>query len=125
MAARSSSSTGIRISIPTRLSLWNAFERGVVEHQAAFASIREANGDDAAGFHLRHDAFAERAVPDRVAGGKGGNVLARRDALGAVGRPGGGPQAFALDRARQLVEEARREVVATRAPEGARRGMRK
>jgi len=78
MAARSSSSDGFRISIPTRLTLWNAFQGRVVEHQAALASVSEANGDDPAGFHLSDDALTERAVADRVSRGERRDVLARR-----------------------------------------------
>src|SRR5439155_26794230 len=96
-------------------TLRNAFEGRVVEHQPAFASVSEANGDDATSLDLRHDALAECAVTNRVARGERRNVLTRCDTLRAVGRPGCRPQPLAFDRAPQLVEKARWQVVASRA----------
>ena len=68
------------------------------------------------------DALAERAVPDRVAR-RERDTRSRLDRSGggrAVPAPRRGPQALALDLLRQLVEEARGEVVLAPAEERAR-----
>src|SRR5713101_6713280 len=91
-------------------------ERRVVEHQPALGTVvGEAHRHNAARLDPHDDAFAERPVPNVVARAERRDVVPRRDLAllrGAVVRPGRGLQPLALDvLLRQLVEEARRQVV--------------
>src|SRR6187397_222637 len=91
-------------------------ERGVLDHQPPLAPVGgKAHGDDAAWLDPRDDPLAERAVTHGVAGRQRGDVviLSRSDLARRlrVPRPGRRPQPLAGDARRELVEEARREVV--------------
>ena len=89
-------------------------ERRVVEDEATLAAVAgEADGHDSAGLDPCDDAFAERSVADVVAGRERRDVRAGSDrrCRRAV-RPRRGREPLTFDAlARQLVQEARRDVV--------------
>src|SRR6059036_864885 len=110
--ARASSSLfrTVRTRIAMRVPRLDLLERRVLEHQLPLGPVfRKADGDHTAGLDADHDALAERAVPDRVAGRESREVGARlngRRRGSAVVRPGARSQALAHDLSlRKLVEE--------------------
>ena len=100
---------------PRRARLRDLLEGRVLDHEPPLrAVLGEADHHDAAGLDRGHDALAERGVADGVAGRD--DELGRSPRRGRLRRPvagpGGRPQPLALHLRRQLVEEARSEVVA-------------
>src|SRR5919106_5304117 len=126
-----SSPVGMRYSRVTRSpKLRDLLERRVLDHEPPLAAVLgEANRDDAAGLDGGHDALPERRVAHGVAGREDEiRVATRRERHGArrrpVARPQRRPQPLTLDLVRELVEEARGEVVAPPPPERARHRVR-